>query len=112
MSNKIKIETITPANGDGNALKNYYFLPDGTGTYSFYDTNNNMIASGLSSGLSFSVPVNGLNFTITINSISDTTASGDWSDLSVEAAPGSGTFQAQAGGTIDPKPESSYEATA
>ena len=109
---KIYIKTITPANSDGNDLKNYYFLPDGTGTYSFYDKNNNLIQSGLAGGLRVSFPVNGLNFRIWIMSISDTAASGDWSDLNPEGVPGSGTFQAQAGGTLDAEPEASYEATA
>jgi hypothetical protein len=110
---KINIETITPANSDGNELKNYYFLSAGNGTYSFYDKHNNLIQSGLAGGLHVNFRVNSLNFTIWIMSLSDTGASGDWQALNSEAVPpGSGTFQAQAVGTGDPEPESSYEATA
>ena len=109
---KIFIKTITPANSDGNALKNYYFLPAGNGWYDFYAPNNTRLATGLGDANSFYVEVAGARFDIAIYNISDTAASGAWSDLSSEEVPGSGTFQAQAGGTGDPEPESSYEATA
>lgn len=110
--NRIKIETITPANSDGNELKNYYFLPVGNGTYNFYAPNNSLLATGLAGGISFPVTVAGKRFTISIYSLSDRAASGVWSDLGSEEVPGSGTFQAQAGGTVDDEPEASYEATA
>jgi hypothetical protein len=105
--NKIKIRTITPANSDGNELKNYYFLPAGNGTYNFYAPNDNLLWTGLAGGIAFNVQVAGKRFSIAIYSISDTAASGVWSDLSSEELPGSGTFQAQAGGTGDPEPEKS-----
>jgi hypothetical protein len=101
---RIKIDTITPANSDGNELKGYYFLPDGDGRYSFYDRNNYIIASHLEGGFSFRFPVDGLRFRISIMSISDRAASGDWSDLGVTEVPGSGTFQAQASGTPEAEP--------
>ena len=105
--NKITIRTITPANSDGNELKNYYFLPVGNGTYNFYAPNNSLLATGLAGGISFPVTVAGKRFTITIYSLSDTAASGAWVGPSSEEVPGSGTFQAQAGGTGDPELEKS-----
>ncbi len=109
---KIFIKTITPANSKGNELKNYYFLPAGNGWYDFYAPNNTRLASGLLGGISFYVDISGASFNIAIYSISDTAASGAWSDLRSEEVPGSGTFQAQAGGTGDPEPEKSDSATA
>lgn len=112
MSEKIRIQTITPANSDGNDLKNCYFLLDLNDTYGFYSSNNKLLASSLGGLYSvFEVEVDGKNFVITIDSISDTTASGDWSEVGREGVPGSGTFQAQAGGTGDPEPEKSASAT-
>jgi hypothetical protein len=108
---KIFIKTITPANSKGNELKNYYFLPAGNGWYDFYAPNNTRLASGLGGGIAFYVTVAGAFFTITIDSLSDTAASGFWV-VGNEEVPGSGTFQAQAGGTGDPEPEKSDSATA
>jgi hypothetical protein len=110
-NDRIKIQTITPANSDGNELKNYYFLPAGNGWYDFYAPNNTRLATGLGGGINFYVTVARARFSIAIYSISDTAASGVWSELGSEEVPGSGTFQAQAGGTGDPE-ESASSATA
>lgn len=102
MSRKIQIETITPASSDGNQLKGYYFLPyQGPNWYSFYDPNNNLLATGISRNTQFHVDVRGVDFTLTIDSISDARASGDWLHYSTTEVPGSGTFQAQAGGSVE-----------
>lgn len=101
---KIKIDTITPANSDGNELKGYYFEPIGNGMYNFYTATNHPLAVGVVNGTTFHVNVGGTDFTITLNSISDRAASGDWSDLGVTEVPGSGTFQAQASGTPEAEP--------
>lgn len=114
MSRKIKIDVITPANSDGNDLMNYYFQDDGSGSYNFYSPTGSgpLNANPIGAGSVFTVQVDGVDFSITVNSISDSEASGSWSDVSARPAetPGSGTFQAQAGGTGDPKEASSATA--
>jgi hypothetical protein len=102
MSRKITIETITPASSDGNQLKGYYFLPyQGPGWYSFYDPNNNLLGTGIGRNTQFEIRVRGVIFNLYITSISDAGASGDWVYYGTTEVPGSGTFQAQAGGSVE-----------
>src|SRR5258705_13932571 len=98
---KIKIDNVT-GDKDKDDLKNCYFLPTSvTGTYDFYDTNNNLLASGLTSGTNFSFTLDTIDWEITNFVISDTAASGDWSNNNSPAEDQDGTFQAQAGGGAD-----------
>ena len=102
MSNKIKIDSVT-GGSQKNDLKNCYFLPAAVaGTYNFYDTNNNSLASNLTSGSDFSFSLDSHNWEITSFVISDSAASGDWSnDVASITAEEDGTFQAQAGTGTD-----------
>lgn len=101
MPNKIKIDTVT-GGSHKNDLKNCYFLPATTaGTYNFYDTNNNNLASNLTSGSDFSFTLDGHNWDITSFVISDSTASGDWATTPSITLEEDGTFQAQAGTGTD-----------
>ena len=109
MSDKIKIDKVTGGK-DKDMLKGCYFLPGtATGEYNFFDTNNNSLASGLTSGSPFSFTLDGFSWTVTDFAINDSAASGDWTndDSSAPAAADmtqqylvaeEGTFQAQAGG--------------
>jgi hypothetical protein len=109
-NNKIKIDNVT-GDKDKDDLKNCYFLPTSvTGTYDFYDTNNNLLASGLTSGTNFSFTLDTIDWEITNFVISDTAASGDWSNNNSPAEDQDGTFQAQAGGGADSE-ESASAAT-
>lgn len=106
MSNKIKIDSVT-GGSHKNDLKNCYFLPAAVaGTYNFYDTNNNSLASNLTSGTDFSFNLDSHNWTITNFVISDSAASGDWTIPSITAEE-DGTFQAQAGTGTDAEEASS-----
>ena len=106
MSNKIKIDSVT-GGSHKNDLKNCYFLPATvTGTYNFYDTNNNSLASNLTSGTDFSFNLDSHNWTITNFVISDSAASGDWTIPSITAEE-DGSFQAQAGTGTDAEEASS-----
>lgn len=119
MAKKIKINTVNPSgsNSDGPDLMNYYFEENGDG-YDFYapttqqatKLNNTLINPAVSSSCTvhFQVPAGlpgaGLWFYVTVTQFPAVlTMSGTWSDLSqppkLTDAPGSGTFQAQAGGT-------------
>lgn len=102
MSNKIKIDSVTGGK-DKDQLKGCYFLPSSTisGAYDFYDTNNNVLASGIS-GSSFSFSLGSYNWQFQSLVISTSNASGNWSnDDPTITADESGTFQAQAGGGLD-----------
>ena len=106
MSNKIKIDSVT-GGSHKNDLKNCYFLPATVaGTYNFYDTNNNSLASNLTSGTDFSFNLDSHNWTITNFVISDSAASGDWTIPSITAEE-DGSFQAQAGTGTDAEEASS-----
>jgi hypothetical protein len=96
---------------DKDMLTNCYFLPAATaGWYNFYDKNNNLLA-GPTNQTTFSFILNSFNWTISNFSISSTTASGLWSnDDPNPTAEEGGSFQAQAGGTLDE--ESASAATA
>ena len=108
MSNKIKIDSVTGGSHKDD-LKNCYFLPAATaGTYNFYDTNNNSLASNLTSGSDFSFTLDSHNWEITSFVISDSAASGDWTnDVASITAEEDGTFQAQAGTGTDAEEASS-----
>ena len=101
MSNKIKIDSVT-GGSHKNDLKNCYFLPATTaGTYNFYDTNNNSLASNLTSGSNFSFTLDGHSWEITSFVISDSSASGNWATTPSITLEEDGTFQAQASTGVD-----------
>lgn len=119
MAKKIKINSVNP-NGptsDGPDLLNYYFEENGDG-YDFYapttpqatKLNTTLINPAISSSCTvrFQVPATlqgaGLWFTVTVTQFPAVlTMGGSWSDSTqppeIKDVPGSGTFQAQAGGT-------------
>lgn len=104
MSRKIKIKTVTPSGSDGSQLMNYYFEAFGDGYNLYSPTSSGPINSQLITpeNPSCSVNVPGYpTFRITVNSFPVEIIQGSWSDTSasVKDVPGSGTFQAQAGGT-------------
>ena len=106
MSNKIKIDHVAGGSHKDD-LKNCYFLPAAVnGAYDFYDTNNNSLASNLTSGTNFSFNLDSHNWTITNFVISASAASGDWSIPSITEAE-DGSFQAQAGPGVDAEEASS-----
>lgn len=112
MSDKIKINRIE-GEKVGNDLKGCYFLNAADGTYSFYDKNpnnpRNPILTGIRDGFDSEFRLEDypdILWGINIYNISDSAANGFWSSGNTET-PGSGTFQAQAGGTGEPEPEAS-----
>ena len=107
MSKKIKIKTVNPSgpNSDGTELLNYFFEEFGEG-YNFYSPTssgpiNNQLITPENPSFSVSVPGNPNPFQITVTSFPVLTIQGNWSDTTstVKDTPGSGTFQAQAGGS-------------
>lgn len=119
MSKKIKIKTINPSgpNSDGTELIDYFFEAFGAG-YNFYSPTssgpiNSQLITPENPSFSFSVPGNPNPFHITVTSFPVEIINGNWSDNpSVTDAPGSGTFQAQAGGTGDTDEEEATAASA
>ena len=72
------------------------------GTYNFYDTNNNNLASNLTSGSDVSFTLDSHSWEITSFAISDSAASGDWTnEVASITADEDATFQAQAGTGTD-----------
>ena len=114
MSDKIKIHKVTGGQHKDD-LKGCYFLPSSTisGAYDFYDTNNNVLESGVSGGSDFSFPLSGYSWRILNLVISLTAASGDWRNNAggIEEEE-DGTFQAQAGGGADPAEKDATAASA
>ena len=117
MAKKIRINTVNPSGptSDGTDLVNYYFEEDGDG-YNLYapttpqptKVNNTLIDPAVPSSCIFNFPVPaglpgaGTTFYITVTQFPAMTIGGTWSDLpqhELKDVPGSGTFQAQAGGT-------------
>jgi hypothetical protein len=112
MSKKIPINTITPQpsdpNSDGYELTGYYFKAEESGLNMYGPGTPNQpnppVKENITLGTSFpvSIPAHGNNpaitMNVTVNSYS-LTVLGAWSDeAGIEGDPGSGTFQAQAGG--------------
>jgi hypothetical protein len=130
MAKKIKINSVNSSvpNSDGPDLMNYYFEESGDG-YNFFapttgqptQVNQNLIDPAVPSSCTFHFPVpaglpgQGQTFYITVTQFPAVlTMSGTWSDLPqglLKDVPGSGTFQAQAGGT-GPIEEEAVAATA
>lgn len=112
MAKHIKIDRVTGSGTDGEDLKNCYFEESGDG-YNFYapthptptQLNTTLIDPAVPSSCTFSFTMPGTTqptFTITVTAFPVMTMSGTWSDnpqVSAKDTPGSGTFQAQAGGT-------------
>ena len=112
MSKKIKIHTITPpgVNSDGTQLMNYYFEAFGAG-YNFYSPTssgpiNSQLITPENPSFTVNVPGNPNPFHITITSFPVEVINGSWSDDEM-GVPGSGTFQAQAGGSGEEESEES-----
>ena len=103
MSDKIKIRTVTGGHHKDD-LKGCYFVPSTiiTGAYDFYDKNNNELKSGIT-GDTFDFSLNSLAWTISDLVISLTAANGKWTNNADRFGDEEdGTFQAQAGGGVDP----------
>ena len=109
MSKRIKIKTVNP-NGqgsDGTALVDYFFEAFGAG-YNLYSPTsatpvNHQVLTSTNPSCTFHVHGHHNPFTVTITQFPNETILGTWSDLpqaeSDRDVPGSGTFQAQAGGS-------------
>lgn len=127
MAKKIRINSYTGPS-DGADLEGYYFEESGDG-YNLYapttpqptQVNPNLINPAVSSSCTFNFPIPaglpgaGTTFYITVSQFPAVlTMSGSWSDNPqglLKDVPGSGTFQAQAGGT-GPVEEEAAAATA
>jgi len=112
MARHIKITTVNGSGTDGNNLKNLYFEESGDGYNLFAPThptptqlNSTLINPSVPSSCTFSFALPGTTeptYTITVTAFPVMTVTGTWSDddqLKIKDTPGSGTFQAQAGGT-------------
>jgi len=116
MSDKIKIRHIT-GGSTGDKLEGCYFVPTGDGTYAFYDKKEGNKDEPLKTGITaessfeFELPDHpDLPWKIYVESISHKHADGEWFAGLQKISPpgtgddaGSGTFQAQAGGSIAPE---------
>jgi len=112
MARHIKIKTVNGTGTDGEALKNCYFEESGD-VYNFYQPttpnptklNDNPIDPQVSSSCTFQFHLAGTTeptYTLTVSTFPVMTMTGTWSDntgVKIKDTPGSGTFQAQAGGT-------------
>ena len=105
MAKKIKINTVNGPS-DGSALENYYFEESGDG-YNFYapnggtPLNGSQLITAANPTFHFSIPNYSNPFYITVTSFPVEVINGTWSDnpQALKDVAGSGTFQAQAGGT-------------
>jgi len=112
MAKQIPINTINPPVSDGDFLTGYFFKAEESGLNMYAPAQGNqqpvLVKENITLGTQFQItipakgqnPPNPVNMKVTVNSYS-LTVSGGWSDLpgaSIEGDPGSGTFQAQAGG--------------
>ena len=103
---KLKINSYTGPS-DGADLEGFYFEQSGNG-YNLYAPVklNSQLITPQNPTFTVQIPAGltgaGLQFTCTITSFPNLTLIGSWSDSqsdSIKDVPGSGTFQAQAGGT-------------
>ena len=112
MSKQIPITTITPipadANSDGYDLQGYFFKAEESGLNMYAPAQGNqeptLVKQNITLGTAFEVqiPARGrfpeINMSVTVNSYA-LTVNGTWTDApGIQGDPGSGTFQAQAGG--------------
>jgi hypothetical protein len=123
MSKKIPITTITPnppdPQSDGYDLTGYYFKAEESGLNMYGPGNPNQpVKENITLGQSFPVqiPAHGndpaITMNVTVNSY-NLQVSGAWSDNpAIEGDPGSGTFQAQAGGSTADEEDIASSATA
>jgi hypothetical protein len=99
----IVIKTVS-GDADKDKLKKCYFLANGS-TYDLYSKNDNLLASGLTSGNDFIFTHDSITWTITDFVISSTAASGNWSNPDSIAPDGiaieqDGSFQATSTGQL------------
>lgn len=103
MAKQIPINTITPtqpdSQSDGYRLRNYYFKAEENGLNMYAPGNPTAVKENITLGTSFPVNIPGLANTmnVTVSSYS-LLVNGSWTDATSTGDPGSGTFQAQAGG--------------
>ena len=109
MSRDIPINTINPpsSTSDGNLLKGYFFKAEESGLNMYAPAQGNqqptLVKLNIPLNTAFQVQIqqgnNTINMSVTVTSYT-LIVNGTWSDLQVgiEEEPGSGTFQAQAGG--------------
>ena len=123
---EIQINTVTGGRDKDKLKKCFFLAPSFSASYALYARENGMetlLASGITSGSSFTFTLDGYTWTIPDPSlpqvpfeINATTASGSWKNndpsVSIEAQSSgeSGTFQAQAGTSPDPEEASSATA--
>ena len=105
MSKQIPINTITPSQpdsqSDGYKLRNYVFKAEESGLNFYAPGGQTLIKSNITPDTAFPVNLPGVTnpMQVTVNSYS-LIVSGSWTDVQpgITGDPGSGTFQAQAGG--------------
>jgi hypothetical protein len=117
---KLKINSYTGPS-DGADLEGFYFEPSGDG-YNLYAPPvkvNTQLITPQNPTFTVQIPAGhagaGLQFTCTVTSFPNLTLIGSWSDPqsdSIRDLPGSGTFQAQAGGTSPMEEEAAAAASA
>jgi len=126
MAKQIPINTINPSGSDGTYLSGYFFKAEESGLNLYAPAQGNqapqLVQENITLGTQFQFtipakgnnPPNPVNMKVTINSYS-LVVSGSWSDLagpSLTGDPGSGTFQAQAGGSTADGEDAASSATA
>lgn len=116
MAKHIKIKTVHGAS-DGLALEDYYFEESGDG-YNFYakgggdPLNTHGLITPTNATFAFNVSGYPNTFYITVTQFPVMTINGTWNDNPqlLKDVPGSGTFQAQAGGSGEDESEASATA--
>ena len=118
MSSKpIPINTITPnendPQSDGYRLRTYCFKAEESGLNMYTPNGQTLVKGNITLGTPFPVQIPGLSSPMNVTVTSYTLqVNGSWSDISPEADPGSGTFQAQAGGQAADDEDAAASATA
>lgn len=117
MAKQIPINTITPnvpdSQSDGYRLRNYYFKAEESGLNMYAPGNPNAIKENITLGTSFQIQIPGVSnpMNVTVSSYS-LLVNGSWTDVVATGDPGSGTFQAQAGGQSADEEDAASSATA
>lgn len=117
MSKQIPINTVTPnqqdSQSDGYRLRTYYFKAEESGLNMYAPGGQTALKENITLGTSFQIQIPGVTNPMNVTVTSYTLlVNGNWSDPTVQGDPGSGTFQAQAGGTMADDENSASSATA
>jgi hypothetical protein len=112
MSEKIIIDTIDRRLGNGgDDLKGCYFKLQPNGGFNFHSKDDHVQIRNVCVGSTFSFSLDhlpDLTWTLTIRSAALDRVDGSWSDGKDTA--GEGTYQAQAGGTVEGEESAAYAA--